>query len=79
MTTIISRIFEVTDDRDKKLLFNELDLLDENTLLEKQKFIEEYFQSINQLTSTYLGKVVQMEHSEQEEQERAEVTLHFNF
>lgn len=79
LTEIIGEIFEVNDTKWLKAIYLELDSLDDEALIEKQKYVEEYFHDMSQFSRKTLAKITQYENSEKENEEKEGLVLNYNF
>ncbi len=71
LTEVIAEIFGIAEKPQKCALYNELYGLDDEALINKQKYVEEYLDRDNQLLLAFQSQVKKFEHMMDEIQERA--------
>ena len=79
ITEILAQIFEIVDPIQKQTIYTELAALDDETLLEKQVSIEEYFKKNIKIHTNYFNQLTKIEHICVEDVEKSQVNSAFNF
>ena len=74
----LSSIFHIEDEVQKVALYNELTILDDEALIEKQKAVKEYMEDIHTVSSLYRGKINSLEHAAEEFEEKSNLNINFN-
>ena len=78
LTEVITEIFGITEKSQKKSVYNELYGLDDEALINKQNFVEQYFDETTLIYKKYLSKVKVIKNSIQEVAEKTNFNPSFS-
>ena len=78
LTEVITEIFGITEKSQKKSVYNELYGLDDEALINKQNFVEQYFDETTLIYKKYLSKVKVIKNSIQEIAEKTNFNPSFS-
>ena len=79
LTEVITEIFGITEKSQKKSVYNELYGLDDEALINKQNFVEDFLDRESQLMKSFKAHVQKFEHMMEEVQDRANIQTNHLF
>lgn len=77
LTEVICQIFEISDPDRREAIILELEWLDDEALIEKQGYLENYFDSIIGYSNTAMSKIVQHDNIIKENQEKSNLEINY--